>query len=722
MILIEVNGNHKASNGIYLSAGNCLVRGLAINRFLGAGVTLEDHNSNTVQGNFIGTDPTGTVAEPNTSDGILIANGFPPGTGNFDLIGGNTPAARNVISGNGRNGMTFDQTAGSMVYGNYIGTNAAGTAALGNAGAGIGIFVGGGGHVIGGPGSYGNVISGNGSDGIGFQSSGNTIEGNLIGTNAAGTAAVPNGHDGIFMSGETSFGVIALTQNNVIGAPGAGNLISGNSANAVEILNQGISPAGNSIQSNSIGVDVTGNAGIPNGAGVVINGATNTAVGSASAGAGNVISGNNGSAIIITGTGTTVQGNLIGTNAAGNSAIPNQGGPFGAAILTIGPASNTLIGGSATGARNIVSGNLGDGVSVWGDGGVSGVTVQGNYIGVKADGTSPLGNSSSTPAFGSGVAVRNYASNIVIGGLSGQGNIIANNGGWGVVPFSGTAIEILGNTILQNDSSGILTGATGTIAGNTILSNHQHGIHSVAADTVGGTTAAYRNVISGNGGDGVHIAGSGSSGSVVYGNYIGTDASGAAPLANGGNGVTITASNNNAIGGLLSGQGNTIAFNQGSGVSISLAGAPPAPVGNSILSNVIYGNGQLGIDRGADGVTANRIPAHPVPQAYPSNPDTLFAGQNYSSPVRRRSRIDGHSRFGRQLAEHRADSTGVLEPFRRFIRVRTGQTLIGTTALTTDNLGNAVFSLTPSAPLKPGQYISATSTDPGNNTSNSPPT
>ena len=120
-------------------------------------------------------------------------------------------------------------------------------------------------------------------------------------------------------------GVTALTQNNVIGGPAAGNIISGNGVTGIEIVNEGISPTGNSILSNRIGVDITGTTGVPNGTGIVTSGATNTSIGSPAAGAGNQLSGNNGSPISIRGTGTTVQGNLIGTNAAGNSAIPKVG-------------------------------------------------------------------------------------------------------------------------------------------------------------------------------------------------------------------------------------------------------------------------------------------------------------------------------------------------------------------------------------------------------------
>jgi hypothetical protein len=582
-------------------------------------------------------------------------------------------------------------------------------------------------------------------------------------------------------------GVTALTQNNVIGGPAAGNIISGNGVTGIEIVNEGISPTGNSILSNRIGVDITGTTGVPNGTGIVTSGATNTSIGSPAAGAGNQLSGNNGSPISIRGTGTTVQGNLIGTNAAGNSAIPNGGG-----IYIGGPSSNTLIGGSVPGARNIISGNLGDAIGIWGEAGVTAVTVQGNYVGVGSDGATSLGNSSPDPDYGAGVNVRNYASNIVVGGLAGEGNLIANNSWGGVVAYSGTGLQVLGNTI-QNNRVGVFDFSPGYVVGNTILSNHQYGVQIGNGVTLGGTTAARRNVISGNQGVGVFLNGvsgdtvqgnyigtnssgtassgnngagiflqnsnfnliggtasgagnvisgtiggegggfeveitgssnvvqgnligtdasgmvalgsvtgvllnnasgntiggaipgarniisgngqdgieilAGSTGNNVFGNYIGCNVSGVLPLGNGGHGIKLTGSNNNPIGGLLPGQGNVIAFNKGAGVCLESYESIeiPPPLGNAILSNSIFGNLKLGIDRGADGVlngdgvTPNRVPSHnPGPQPYPTSAGYALRRSELSSSVCRSPRIDDHTGFDRKLARYTADNPGVL--------------------------------------------------------------
>ena len=124
------------------------------------------------------------------------------------------------------------------------------------------------------------------------------IQGNKIGTNASGTAAMPNG-DGIYIDGCNGF-LIGGT------APGAGNLISGNRLNAIDIART----TGGTIEGNDIGTDITGTLAIPNGtiklsgdaAAVVLgNGASDVTIGGTTAAARNVISGNNGDGIQISG-------------------------------------------------------------------------------------------------------------------------------------------------------------------------------------------------------------------------------------------------------------------------------------------------------------------------------------------------------------------------------------------------------------------------------------
>ena len=226
-----------------------------------AGINLEaNDNNNTIAGNKIGTNAAGTAALGNSLHGIFLGNGSSNNT-----IGGPTDNDRNVISGNGKFPVADLATQGgvevyifgantssNVVQGNYIGTNAAGTAALDNSVIGVLINQSGSNAV------RGNVISGNQligveiAGGTGGTAAGNQVQGNLIGTNAGGTAAIPNGQDGIFIND---------APNNTIG----GNLISGNGSVGIQLF--GPLTSGNVIQGNAIGLDAAGRPTLPNRAG-----------------------------------------------------------------------------------------------------------------------------------------------------------------------------------------------------------------------------------------------------------------------------------------------------------------------------------------------------------------------------------------------------------------------------------------------------------------------
>ncbi len=131
--LIELNGNGAALHALNITAGNSTVRGLVINNFIGNGsdiaITLQTNGGNTVVGCFLGLTADGTAAARNRDFGIDIESS-PSNT-----IGGTTPAARNVIAGN--NTQIFvngNASSGTTIQGNYIGTNAAGTAVLSSGG------------------------------------------------------------------------------------------------------------------------------------------------------------------------------------------------------------------------------------------------------------------------------------------------------------------------------------------------------------------------------------------------------------------------------------------------------------------------------------------------------------------------------------------------------------------------------------------------------------
>ena len=189
--LIELDGVGAGgtSNGLWLTANGNVVRGLVINRFGtngalnaagGAGIVVES-NGNSIQGNFIGTDITGTQARPNRMDGLSIDHAS-------NLIGGATPSARNVISGNGRHGIlvTGANGAGNTVLGNYVGVDATGVLDLGNGVDGVNISSQN--NTIGGSGTgAGNIIAGN--DRIGVLIAGPSATGNRV--SATGSALPP---------------------------------------------------------------------------------------------------------------------------------------------------------------------------------------------------------------------------------------------------------------------------------------------------------------------------------------------------------------------------------------------------------------------------------------------------------------------------------------------------------------------------------------------------
>jgi hypothetical protein len=249
VLLIELDGTSlpPGSSGLALDASETTVRGLVINRInvaTGAAISLGGGGGHVVAGNFIGTNAAGDAALPNET-GILVDSAN-------NLIGGDFPAARNLISGSLQSGISMAGAGdGNAVRGNFIGTDRTGTAALGNGRAGIGLF-GTAASVIGGP-TPGdrNVISGNL---FGIESNGGSyvIQGNFIGTDVTGTAAVPNIGNGIVLAGD----------DHLVGgvAPGAGNLVSGNGVDGISVMGG----SNNVIQGNRIGTDITGTAPLPN--------------------------------------------------------------------------------------------------------------------------------------------------------------------------------------------------------------------------------------------------------------------------------------------------------------------------------------------------------------------------------------------------------------------------------------------------------------------------
>jgi hypothetical protein len=310
--LIVLNGSSAGANvaGLNITGGGSTIRGLVIDNFSQYGISISTNGGNTIAGNYIGTNAAGTSAAGNGIDGIVISS-------NNNFIGGTTAADRNIISGNTSDGVFITSGNNNQIVGNYIGTDVTGTAALANVDEGVEIAWGTG-NIVGGTAvGSGNVISGNGQLGVwlygsnGVAATSNIIEGNLIGTNAAGTAALGNVFGGIQL-GDADANTIGGT------SAAARNVISGN-------LNYGIllesSSSNNLVQGNFIGTAADGVTGLGNvGAGVEIDtGASNNTIGGTAAGQANIIAYNAGIGVEVlsaTATGDSIEGNSIYDNSA----------------------------------------------------------------------------------------------------------------------------------------------------------------------------------------------------------------------------------------------------------------------------------------------------------------------------------------------------------------------------------------------------------------------
>ncbi len=614
-VLIQTNASSNTIGGTAAGAGN-VISGDTTN---GVEITGTGTSSNVVEGDYIGTDLTGTVAIANAT-GVEIDT-----SASGNTIGGSAAAARNIISGNSY-GVTLNDTTSDAVEGNFIGTDLTGSIAVAN-GIGVLIWASATGNTIGGPATMtgtapGNVISGNSGPGIFFDnnvaSTGDLVEGNLIGTNAAGTAALGNGvgNGGIYILSDGS-----ATHETIGGTAAADrNVISGNNGAGIDILNDN----SNLIEGNYVGLDITGASAVPNlDQGIQIVGSNDNTVGGTAPGAGNVISGNRynataGQQVVIndenlatqTASGNLVQGNLIGTNAA-DTGLPS-GMSFdydGTGVEILGCATGNTIGGTTAGAANVIAGNatgvfIGS-VGFLAGGTTSGNVVEGNDIGVEANGTTALANTV-------GVLIQSGAGNSLtddntLGGATAvAANIISGNTTFG--------IEISGSTATGNVVEGdyIGTDLTGTVA----IANGT-GVEidtSATGNTIGGLTSTAGtgagNVISGNSNYGVWVVAATSN--AIEGNLIGTGATGTVAVANGLFGVNAdTGANNTTVGGTVAGAGNVISGNTSYGVVINSSGSLVAGnliglnrAGTTAVANLSSGIKLVGANNTVGGITA----------------------------------------------------------------------------------------------------------------------
>jgi len=230
--VIEIDGSliTDFEPGIQILAGNCVVKGLVINRFIDYGINIMVNGNNVIEGNFLGTDISGTIALGNGNGGIGL------GSSN-NIVGGTEPGSGNLISGNVYVGISISgtQSNGNNVFGNFIGTNITGLDIIPNGTDGINIAQGASNNIIGGTETgAGNVISGNDRYGItvgNLGTDGNKIQGNYIGTDLTGSAEMGNVREGVCIWGDAS--------DNLIGGDeeGAGNIIAFNIGAGILISN-----------------------------------------------------------------------------------------------------------------------------------------------------------------------------------------------------------------------------------------------------------------------------------------------------------------------------------------------------------------------------------------------------------------------------------------------------------------------------------------------------
>ena len=396
---------------------------------------------------------------------------------------------------------------------------------------------------------------------------------------------------------------------------------------------------------------------------------------------------------IDSGSNYTIEGNFIGTDATASNV--NGAAERGAGLLVF--ASNVHIGGAAPGQRNVIAG-LNAGIDV--ADGSSGVSIQGNYIGIDGSGNEPL---ETQVCIGVGAQAGVAIGDVTIGGISsGAGNVIAGCHAEGII------IQAIGSPIGSVLIQGNLIGTDST--GNVAIGNWADGIRAtqdslgvIGSLLIGGSAPGAGNVIAGNGtllGQGIALAGLRNA--VIQGNGVGVGVDGSNAIPNMGDGIRVDTTTV-LVGGTNAGEGNTIANNR---TGVAVVGASAA----TILGNSIIGNQALGIDLDDDLVTANDAgDADSGPNALQNYPLLTLASQ-----LGMRVSLSG-------TLNSAPDTTYRVEFFSNQACSASGngegKTFLGFRNVTTDGAGNVTFGpLTLAVPATETIFTS-TATDPSGNTS-----
>ncbi len=710
--LIEITGVNlagTAADGLKLRTTDAAIQGLAINKFPsvsngdgsvtgGNGITIEsttlspNNGSNLIRADFLGTDGTGTLDKGNDATGLNIFDS------DNNQIGGTDPSDRNVMSGNGtrgKNGVGIALTAGNSnnFQGNIIGLNALGTGKLGNS---KGLFFAGSNNTFGGDDAgAGNTVSGNGEprppsdpdplgcDGFGLTvdllidldtgellTLNNTFAGNRLGTNPAGTQGFGNCWAALSTLPLTQTFIGSITQDGR-------NVISDNGMDAIHCQDFYSTPTEGGfcqISGNNIGTDITGAVALPNDARNARSG----------------VQGIQGGAVWIH--------NSFTISSVG---APGGGDPFGVAC---------------TGFCNLISGNVPlSGVALERTG-YGTVGVFDNFIGTNQDAHYTIPNDNI------GVGANSLGDTYIgLGDPDNKlGNVISGNGGYGISVAGGVGQAFTFDTTYI-EANFVGTDSTGSFA----LPNSGNnsccfgGAISVVAPyttqvVIGTTDFAARNIVSGNNDNGIRVRDFGGHTTIVN-NLVGLNSSLAA-LGNTGWGITLQGFGTQ-VGGSSIEEGNQIGYNgSGSsygGVGVTDDGFGNFGIGNTIRNNSIHDNIGLGIDLGGDGVTVNDecdqdsdFGANML-QNFPDLLAPVFNGDG-TVTVEGVIRTVGHQHYTIDFySSASADPSNHGE----------GETVIGSTEVTTDGNGFGSFTFNSTALVSSSAVISATATDDYGNTS-----
>lgn len=490
---IVINGSLAGANadGLVVQAPNTTIRGLVINQFDGSGIAVVGPTAvgAVIEGNYIGTDATGSVfvGQGNGRDGVRLES-------SNALVGGFTPASRNLISGNARGVTVSEAASGNQIAGNLIRANQ-----IQGRPGGEGVLLLGSNNLVG-----SNEVAAN-LQGIvlrGGSARGNQLVGNRVGALISDTGSV-------LLGGNTQEGI--LVDNAPDNVVGPNNHIAGN---LYGVALSGAGSSRNTVRGNFIGTDPLGNSaslftrntldGV-----LIERSARNNTLED------NVISGNGRNGILITaldrlggrvaGNGPAanqVRNNLIGTDIAGLVDLGNV--QNGVAIVDPGNPLGAGTSGNIVGPGNTISGNN-NGVLLEGAG-VSGTTIRGNRIGIGLDGTTDLGNSLD------GIRIVNARENLVGGEVPTDANLIGGNNR-GIFIAGIDPLVRLGNAIRGN-----LIGTDA--AGDLDLGNKFDGIviDGASGNVIGGEHPEQGNLIKNN--DGTQVAVRSGTGNAILSNRI----------------------------------------------------------------------------------------------------------------------------------------------------------------------------------------------------------